>query len=167
MWGKSDPVDLRPIESVIESKYCRFRPIHTPGHSKDHTVYLEENNGYLFSGDLFIGERIKFFRADECIEEQLLSLKKIATIDFDALFCAHRPMITKGKEAIGRKLDYLENFYGSVKAMTDKGQNLREIIKKLYRRDDRLVKWITLNNACFANMVRSAYSLALKESGHQ
>ena len=65
------------------------------------------------------------------------------------------------------KLDYLENFYGSVKDLKNNGLSLGEIIKKLDRRDDRFVKWLTLNNACFANMVRSAYRFALKEEDGQ
>jgi hypothetical protein len=32
----------------------------------------------------------------------------------------------------------------------------RDIVKRLDRKTDRLVKWVTLGNACFANMVYSA-----------
>jgi glyoxylase-like metal-dependent hydrolase (beta-lactamase superfamily II) len=160
MWGKSDPVDLAVHPVALDAGRCRFRPIHTPGHSKDHTVYLEENRGYLFSGDLFLGERIKFFRADEHLGDQLSSLKTILTFDFDSLFCAHRPQMKNGKQAIRQKLDYLENFYGSVRDLKSEGNGLNEIIRQLDDRSDRRVKWMTLNNACFANMVRSAYLLA-------
>jgi len=162
VWGKSDPVDLAVHEPVHDSGRCRFRPIHTPGHSKDHTAYLEENRGYLFSGDLFLGERIKFFRADERLGDQLASLKKILAFDFDALFCAHRPVMKKGKEAIRNKLDFLENFYGSVRELKNKGMSLKAITRQLDERNgnERFVKWLTLNDVCFANMVRSAYMLA-------
>lgn len=165
MWGKSDPVDVTPVPEVIETKRCRFRPIHTPGHSIDHTVYLDENSGRLFSGDLYIGERIKFFRADEVFEDQLSSLRHILTYDFDALLCSHRPMMTGGKEAIRRKLVYLENFYGTVEDLVRKGYSLKAVITQLDRRDERFVKWVTLNNACFSHMARSAYTLALKNTG--
>ena len=61
IWGNSEDVKVKPLEATFESEHFTFRPVHTPGHSKDHTVYLEEKNGWLFSGDLFLGERIKFF----------------------------------------------------------------------------------------------------------
>ena len=163
VWGKSDPVIVEPFPDVIATKHLRFRPIHTPGHSKDHTAFLEETRGLLFSGDLFIGERIKFFRSDECLEDQILSIGKVMALDFDSLFCAHRPIMEKGKEALARKLDFLLNFYGTVKDLRTKGYESRAIIKKLDRKDDRTVKWITLNNACFAHMVTSAVRLAEKE----
>lgn len=159
MWGQSEPVALCPHAPVHEWGRCRFRPIHTPGHSQDHTVYLEENRGYLFSGDLFLGERIKYFRADEELGDQLVSLKKALALDFDVLFCAHRPLMQNGKQALRNKLDFLENFSGSVQDLKAKGMSLRAVTKHLDLHEDRLVKWLTIKNACFANMVRSAYLL--------
>jgi glyoxylase-like metal-dependent hydrolase (beta-lactamase superfamily II) len=157
IWGRSEPVDLSVHEPVIDTGKCRFRPIHTPGHSKDHTVYLEEKSGRLFSGDLFLGERIKYFRADENLADQIHSLERILSYDFDALFCAHRPLMQGGREAIRRKLDFLVNFSGTVQDLKSRGMSLKAVIRRLDDRSDRFVKYLTLNNACFANMVRSAY----------
>lgn len=165
VWGKSDPVLVSPFPDLIETRRFRFRPIHTPGHSEDHTVYLEETRGMLFSGDLFLGERIKFFRADECFEDQLASLGRVLEYDFEHLFCAHRPTMDKGKEALARKLDFLLDFYEKVKDLRQKGWSSRAIIRRLDRKNDRTVKWITLNNACFSHMARSAIRLADKETG--
>jgi glyoxylase-like metal-dependent hydrolase (beta-lactamase superfamily II) len=165
VWGKSDPVVVEPCRDLIEAGPFRFRPIHTPGHSEDHTVYLEETKGMLFSGDLFLGERIKFFRADESFEDQLTSIRHVLTFDFEHLFCAHRPTMDKGKDSLSRKLEFLLEFYGKVKDLRDKGWKTGAIIRKLDRKNDRTVKWITLNNACFAHMVRSAVKLADKDTG--
>lgn len=158
MWGKAFPLRLKPHETIYETGSLRFRPVFTPGHSKDHTVFLEETNGWLFSGDLYIGDKIKYFRTDENFHDQLASLKHINTLDFDSLFCAHRPVMTGGKEAIQRKIDYLEEFSGSVKTLHDKGYSSTEITRTLNTGDDTFVKWITLKNACFSNMVQSALS---------
>ncbi len=163
IWGKAATVDALPYGDTIHGRTLSFKPIHTPGHSKDHTVYLEEANGILFSGDLFLGERIKFFRADECFEEQIASLRHVLTFDFAHVFCAHRPTLGKGKEALARKLDFLLNFYGTVKDLRTGGLGTRAIIRRLDKKEDRFVKYFTLNNACFAHMVRSAVALADKE----
>lgn len=32
----------------------RFAVLHTPGHSNDHICLLEPDEGWLFSGDLFL-----------------------------------------------------------------------------------------------------------------
>jgi glyoxylase-like metal-dependent hydrolase (beta-lactamase superfamily II) len=155
IWGRTTPVKISPLTPIIETERLRFRPIHTPGHSKDHTVYLEEQNGWLFSGDLYLGDKIKFFRSDERITDQIASLKKVLEFDFESLFCAHRPCIKNGKTHLRNKLDFLEEFYGNILILMQKGFSEKEIIRKTGNGADRKVKWVTMGNASFANMVRS------------
>ncbi len=156
VWGKAGQVKVTPLPDCIDTGCYRFIPVHTPGHSKDHTVYLETRNGWLFSGDLYLGDRIKYFRSDEKFSDQIDSLKTVLTLDFNALFCGHHPIPKGGKARLAAKLAFLEDFYGRVTDLSRKGLNESEIIAGLDLKQDRLVKWVTLGNACFANMVRSA-----------
>jgi glyoxylase-like metal-dependent hydrolase (beta-lactamase superfamily II) len=103
-WGRSEPMALEPLCSAIESDRFKLVPIHTPGHSKDHTVFWENSRGWLFAGDLYLGQQIKFFRSDENIYDQIASLKKVVKLDFDALFCAHNPCSENGKAKLAQKL---------------------------------------------------------------
>jgi len=155
VWGKAVRVAVTPLPDCIDTGCYRFIPIHTPGHSKDHTVYLETRNGWLFSGDLYLGDRIKYFRADEKFSDQMESLKTVLTLDFNVLFCGHHPIPKGGKARLAAKLAFLEDFYGRVTDLKQKGLRESEIIARLDLKQDRLVKWVTLGNACFANMVRS------------
>lgn len=155
VWGKAKQVKVFPLPDVIDIGRYRFIPVHTPGHSKDHTVYLETRNGWLFSGDLYLGDRIKYFRSDEKFSDQIQSLKTVLTLDFNALFCGHHPIPKNGKTRLAAKLAFLEDFYGTVRDLNRKGLCESEIISRLDLKQDRLVKWVTLGNACFANMVRS------------
>jgi len=157
VWGRAQPLEVTPLEGAIESNRYRLLPVETPGHSKDHVVYLEENEGWLFSGDLFIGERIKFFRSDEDLGAQVDSLERVLQYDFETLFCAHNPRLQDGREALRRKLAYLKGLREEIQALDRRGYPLREIIKRLDPKTDRRVKWITLGNASFANMVRSVF----------
>ena len=159
VWGKAERVPVTPLPDCIDTGRCRFVPVHTPGHSKDHTVYLETRNGWLFSGDLYLGDRIKYFRSDEKFSDQINSLKTVLTLDFNALFCGHHPIPEGGKARLAAKLAFLEDFYGRVTDLSRKGLAESEIIARLDLKQDRLVKWVTLGNACFANMVRSALTL--------
>ena len=156
VWGKASPVDVNPFSDVIETDRFTFTPMHTPGHSPDHTVFLEKQQGWLFSGDLYLGERIKFFRADERFAEQIASLKKVLALDFDTLFCAHNPCLKNGKQKIKNKLQYLQDLYGHVRELAEKGYSEKMVIKALDPRNDRGIKLITMGNVSFANMVRSA-----------
>ena len=154
--GKSEDVKVKPLGAAIESERFTFRPIHTPGHSKDHTVFLEEKNGWLFSGDLYLGERIKYFRSDEKIYDQIDSLKKMRKYDFDALFCAHNPCREEGKPRLAQKLQFLEDIVGRVQQLKEQELSENAIIKLMDPNKDRWVKLMTMGNVSFANMVRSA-----------
>jgi len=156
VWGQSREVAVSPLPAVVTSGGFRFLPIHTPGHSKDHTVYLEVQNGWLFSGDLYLGDRIKFFRTDEKIDQQIQSIQIVLQHNFESLFCAHNPVLKKGRDRLGRKLAYLQDIAGTVGLLVARGLPEREIIQRLDRRQDRLVKFFTMGNASFANMIRSA-----------
>jgi len=157
VWGKSDPVVIQELASVVESNRYRLVPVHTPGHSKDHTVFWENTKGWLFSGDLFLGQRIKFFRSDEKIIDQIESLKKVLKLDFDTLFCAHNPCPQNGKSKLRQKLQFLEDIVGQVQKLKDKGMNPKAIFKHMDSGKDRWIKLMTMGNVSYANMLRSAY----------
>jgi glyoxylase-like metal-dependent hydrolase (beta-lactamase superfamily II) len=158
VWGSAKPLPLSPLKGPIETEHYRLTPVETPGHSRDHVVYFEKNHGWLFSGDLFIGEKIKFFRADEDLETQIHSLRTVLRLDFEVLFCAHNPRRQDGKQSLLRKLDFLVVLREQVRDLYHRGCPMGEIIKRLDPRTDRWVRWITMGNASFANMVRSAFT---------
>ena len=160
VWGRADSAAVSPLPPIVESDHYRLKPIHCPGHSRDHTVFLEPDHGWLFSGDLYLGERIKFFRSDEIFTDQIISIKKVLTYDFDALFCAHNPCATGGHDKLRSKLQFLEELYGQVQQMKMAGLPLATVQKHLDQKRDRLVKLITMGNVSFANMIRSAYDSA-------
>jgi glyoxylase-like metal-dependent hydrolase (beta-lactamase superfamily II) len=155
-WGKSGRVSVLPLPSVIETAKYKLTPVHTPGHSMDHMVYLEKNHGWLFSGDLYLGEKIKYFRSDEIFKDQIDSIKTILGYDFNALLCAHNPVPEKGKARLEKKLLFIEELYGKVQSLHLKGYSEKEIVKALGKEKDKMVKFVTLGNVSFAQMVRSA-----------
>ncbi len=163
-WGKAQKADIKPLKDIIEFGPYRFEAIHTPGHSKDHTVFYEKNKGWLLSGDLYLGNRIKYFRSDEKIDHTIKSLKKMLQLDFDMLLCAHNPQIHRGKDSIRKKLDYLENIYGEVSHQYKKGKTAKEIMKILPCTEDKFVKFITYGNVSFLNIIRSAIEAIEKKA---
>jgi len=42
VWGAADPLPTQPFPAVIDAGTVQLTPIHTPGHSQDHTVFLAE-----------------------------------------------------------------------------------------------------------------------------
>lgn len=167
LFGKALPTKITEYRETIETSTLTITPYHTPGHSKDHTVYLDKKHGILFSGDLYIGPKIQFFRVDEKIGEQIRSLKKVLHLDFDLLLCAHNPVMKNGKNAIQKKLQFLEDFRGGVSNLLNMGLLEKEIVKRLKYKSDFGVKLFTMGNASFTHMVRSAVSDCQTVSEHE
>lgn len=131
-------------------------PLHTPGHSKDHTVFFLPDEGILFSGDLYLGDRIKFFRSDEDMGVQIDSLRKLAHLDFNILLCGHNPKEKNGKTHICSKLDFLENLYGDIIELWEKGASEKQVFRLLKLKESYFIKYFCFGNVSMMNGVRSA-----------
>lgn len=156
VWGKARPLTVTILPEKIETILGDMTPIHTPGHAKDHTVYLLEKQGVLFSGDLYLADKIKFFRSDEDMGIQIESLKKILALEFQTLLCSHYPKRVQGKKRIEKKLAFLENLYGSIIVLHKKGYPEKQIFKDLELREDYFIKYFCFGNVSMINAVRSA-----------
>lgn len=155
IWGLSQPLEMSVLPEIIENESHKLKPIHTPGHSKDHTVYWEKEHGWLFSGDLYLADKIKYFRVDEKINEQIDSLKKVLLLDFDTIFCAHFPKLKNGKIRMASKLQFLEDLYGNVANLWQQGNNAAEIMSTLEIKEKTIVKWFCTGNVSAINGIRS------------
>ena len=161
--GNVSRVEVTPLletDDFFAGQY-KIQPIFTPGHSHDHYSYYVPEKGWLFSGDLFVAERIKYFANFESISEQIKSLKKLCSLDFDVLLCSHNPKTKNGKEHLQRKLQNFEDFYGTVARLNKEGLSPTEILTKTGRKENAFYNMITLGNFNAVNMVKSV----LKDEG--
>ncbi|MBI2981710.1 MAG: hypothetical protein HYY44_05400, partial [Deltaproteobacteria bacterium] len=109
-----------------------FEVINLPGHSEDMHVFYERKEGWLFSGDLFIAARRSYWRREEDPLKTMTSLRKALALDFDSLFCGHAPVLKKGKEALKRKLDFMEEIQAKAKKFQEEGLGVPLVTKKLF-----------------------------------
>lgn len=165
MWGRLEPAEVTPHQEHFCSERYRFEIHHTPGHSFDHVVYLEKNEGWLFSGDMYLGSKIKYFRQDENIKDTIKSLTNISNMDFEQLFCGHNPQLSHGKRAIIRKTNYLQHIYGSVGHLLDQGKSPQQIYQSLLTgRESWLAKLITLGDVSYRNLITSAIRCSIEST---
>jgi glyoxylase-like metal-dependent hydrolase (beta-lactamase superfamily II) len=157
MNGTVEKAHLKPMseEDIIQTKHYSLQPIHTPGHCDDHYCYYEKQKGWLFSGDLYVADRIKYFAAYENLFTQIESLKKLIQLDFDVLFCSHNPKVKNGKKHLQNKLHFFEDFAGEVTRYYDQGHNARQIFALMGMKENYFNKYITLGNFSAENMVHS------------
>lgn len=157
MWGSLKPAAIREIASGVEMGNYQFEVIHTPGHSADHVIYWEKQQGWLFSGDMYLGSRIKYFRADESVMETIASLRKIASLEFESLFCGHNPQMNNPVSRIKRKLAFFEAIVDKVADLMSAGASDREIVRKLVGKSEYWpAKLVTFGDVSYKNLICSA-----------
>ncbi len=157
MNGSVEKAILKPVfeNEIIQTKNFSLQPIFTPGHCDDHYCYYEKNKGWLFSGDLYVADKIKYFASYESLFTQIESIKKLLVLDFDVLFCSHNPKVENGKKRLQNKLQFFENFAGEVTKYFEQGHNARQIFALMGLKENYVNKYITLGGFCAENMVHS------------
>jgi len=157
VWGAAEPVTIEECTTTFSSRSLHFEPVHTPGHSRDHTAWWIPEHGCLLAGDLYLADRIKFFRVDEDFGTQIGSLRRVIDgYDVDMLLCAHRPQRSGGRERLRAKLGFLEDLYGRIGDLHRQGLSESEIMKGAGVCEIRSIVAITGGNVSARNMVRSA-----------
>ena len=154
-------IDVRPtFPQPVHTERYTFIPIPTLGHSDDHFVLLEASEGWLFSGDFYVGN-LKVFRQGENIYQQIEAARQVLTLDFDTLFCGHRPTLTNGKAAVQRKVEHLQRIVDGSLDGQRKGLSEAAIVRSLGMREDWFMRAFTSNDVAVTYLVRSALHDAL------
>ncbi len=151
-------------EKSFHTPRYTINPIYSPGHCNDHYCFHVPERGWLFSGDIYVADKIKYFVYYEDFGEQIASLKKLIALDFDTLFCSHNPKTKNGKQHLKNKLQFFEDFYGNTIELYKKGLRPGEILKTLGMKENNFYAIITLGNFTAINMVHSALKTYEKES---
>ncbi len=137
VWGTPPPSQMAQVDSEIRTKHHTFLIIPTPGHTEDHLCLYEPNESWLFSGDLFIDEEVRYTRRGEDVYAVLNSLMRIARLQPKMMFCSFSGPVERPGEAIQRKIDFLEDLRDRVEEGIRQGLSPQEIQKKLLGPRDR------------------------------
>ncbi len=163
--GEVEKVKINISKDIVEFKNFNIHSIYTPGHSEDHLAYFVPERGYLFSGDLYVADKIKYFVYYEDLGLQIESIRKLLLLDFDVLFCSHNPKIINGKKHLNNKLQFFEDFYGRVVDLYKDGKKPPEILKELDMKENNFYMVVTLGNFSAVNMIHSVISHYEKNNG--
>ncbi|MBI3927080.1 MAG: MBL fold metallo-hydrolase [Armatimonadetes bacterium] len=155
VWSPAPRGELSPLPPILETARHRFQIIPAPGHCEDQIVLYEPAQGWLFSGDAFLARRVKYFRADEDFGAMLGSLETLCSLEFDALFCAHHPVLTGGRESLRGKLQYLRDLEGRVRELHQRGWSVGAIRRRLLGAEPWLLYLGTAGDVSKGNVIRS------------
>jgi glyoxylase-like metal-dependent hydrolase (beta-lactamase superfamily II) len=165
VWGQPAPVPAEALGDGLETEHHCFHVVPTPGHCPDHVCLLEPKEGWLFSGDLYISDRSKYLRAGEDARLTLDSLRRVLTLDFDTLFCSHAGIVTDGKAALRRKVDYWENVQGRARDLRQAGQPLK-VIRDQVLGPEGWMTTFTRGHFSKLNLLRSLVSESATDVGY-
>jgi endoribonuclease LACTB2 len=154
VWGQMEPVSGTVAEEVLQTERFRFRVIPTPGHCPDHVVFLEEEQGWLFSGDLFLGTRLHYGMRGESVADMIASIERVLSYPFETVFCAHAGVVEEGRKALEAKRRFLLELVEETRHLAQKGMPARLIAWKLLQ-GNKLLEWFSLGEMGAIHLVRS------------
>ena len=131
MWGKREAFEATAMPDVLKTDKYTFEVLDTPGHALNHNCFYERTQGWLFTGDLYLGTKLFVCFYEENIRQTIATIEKLMELDFDTIFCAHAGVIENGKVRLGKKLNYLKGVQQQTIEMRAKGMSDREIDNEL------------------------------------
>jgi len=144
-WGWPRPSQGEPVGEWVETAQYRFQVIYTPGHSVDHICLYEPQQGWLFTGDTYIGGRERSVRPDYDVYATIASLKKLAALPATKLFPGSGTVRTDPAEDIRRKAAQLEELGATVRHLYEQGLDIDTIKKQILGREPLLL-YVTLGH---------------------
>ena len=153
-WGWPEASQGRPVGEWVETEHYRFQVLHTPGHSPDHICLYEPQQGWLFSGDSYIGGQDRAARPDYDIYAMINSLKQLAALPLTCVYPGSGTVRSNPAEQLQKKVAYLEALGEKVRRLDDEGLSIAAIKRRLLGPDSSIT-YLTLGHFTGANLVRA------------
>ena len=135
VWGTPEPCAAAPLGEVFAAGELRLRVVPTPGHAFDHVCLFDAERRWLFSGDLFVHERVRYLRRIENPWQHLASLRRALALEPELMLCAHAGPVADAQRALRRKIAYLEELAGEARRLAGGGMAVGAITRRLLGRE--------------------------------
>lgn len=161
VWNRPQRFRARTLAEGLTVGEYRFQVVPTPGHAPDHVCFFEEQRRWLFSGDLFVHERVRFQRRIEDAGQQLASLRRVLALGPELLACAHAGVLEDARGSLERKIRFWEELRREAVRLVDGGLPLGEITRRLLGRE-AVWTWLSAGDFSKRNLIRSLLASAGK-----
>jgi glyoxylase-like metal-dependent hydrolase (beta-lactamase superfamily II) len=132
-WGRPSGL-AAPAQPLDPSP---FEVLHTPGHSPDHHVVYDRATGTLFSGDLWLGVRVRIVGAAEDPYMILQSLDRAIALGPERMFDAHRGVVERPVLALRAKRGWLGDTLGELEHRLRRGDSPSQVLKEVLGGEER------------------------------
>ncbi len=153
VWGRPRPVRAAPLGDTFRHGPFEFRVLPAPGHTADHVVFLETGRGWLFSGDVWLGRRVRYMNSKEEGQALLESLTRLAGLPVTTLYSGHRGPVGDGRQALADLASFLGDLRHKARQLAEQGVAVPVIARRLLGPEDAMA-WITRGAISKANLIR-------------
>lgn len=144
VWGRRpETFRAEPLPEVLETEHLepehmKLRVVPTPGHAFTHVCLFDPGRRWLFSGDLFVHERVKLLRRIEDVGRHLASLRRALALEPERMFCAHAGPVEDARGALARKIRFWEELGERARDLRGRGWPVSRITRELLGRESLL-----------------------------
>ena len=153
-WGLPEASRGQALGPWVETGRHRFQVIHTPGHSEDHVCLFEPQQGWLMTGDAFVGGQDRGLRPHIDIWQILASLELLASLEPGVMFAGSGSVYPRATEALRQKIAYLRRMGEQVRELHGQGWSSSRIRRAVLERES-IMAYLTLGDFTGAHLVRS------------
>jgi len=154
VWGYPVPSIVASLGDYIETPKHRFDVIPTPGHERDHICLFEKNEGWLFTGDLYVTARPVVCRQSDDMRQMLADLKVLRSLNPGILFPAPTHVVKNPLEKLDLLIAYLEDVGGRIDDLSANGSSPDDIGKEVFG-DEGMICEATQRQFSSFNFVKS------------
>jgi hydroxyacylglutathione hydrolase len=156
VWGYPVPTKVDTLPDAVKTEKYRFDAVRTPGHCIGHTAFVERNQGWCFTGDLFISREPKAMRPEEDVYEIARSMRKLMDLQPErlVLFTGLGNVVDDGREALQHCIDYIHGLSKRAKHLESQGLSPGAMVTELFGRESVLAG-LTGGQISSENLVRS------------
>ncbi len=126
----------------------------SPGHSADHHIAWDAARETLFTGDLWLGVRVKIAHAEEDPRTLVRSLRSAIALRPKQMFDAHRGPVRDPVRALEAKAGWLEDTIAAIEARIAAGWSDRAILREVLGGDE-LTAVVSRGEYARMNLVRA------------
>ncbi len=152
-WGRRPRLEAGELGPELRTRELRFEVLETPGHSPDHVCLWEPERGLLFTGDLFLAEKLRYLRSDEDLLSLVASLERVVALGARQVFCAHRGLVADGSAALRRKAAHLRELRDAILEGLRRGDDEAALARRLVGPEGFLT-YFSLGHFSARNFVR-------------
>jgi glyoxylase-like metal-dependent hydrolase (beta-lactamase superfamily II) len=159
-WGR--PAALE--ESLEPFDAAPLQTIPTPGHSPDHHVVFDPETETLFSGDLWLGVKVRVMGASENPYEIITSLDRAIALQPKRMFDAHRGPVESPRAALEAKRNWLQHTVGEIERRLDAGDSEHSILRAVLAGEETTA-FVSEGEYSRRNLIRTVQRCRERRSG--